>query len=397
MKSNTYALILGLVLSLCLIVGVEIFCYFLNRSQWQWAGIISVRKESVSGDAFRVSPKRAFELSSSYRQIPIVNSYPVKRRIGLRVLRDYGSDYWNFDPDNFQFPSPGRHRSFSTFKYAGKEIVAYDVVYTIDNFRRRWTPEPHNRDPSSKPMQQHALFLGGSFTFGEGLNDNETLPYYFSQASGYRAYNLGFHGYGPNDLLARLRKEAFWEGMTEPRGLAIYVFIDNHILRLLGSASVYSWARTKPYFIESADKTIVQRGSIAASRPITNLLYLLAGESEFLKFFKLDWPLVRLRDIEFFARIISEIKKEYQKYFRSQDFVLVFYPFNSFYSKFLIPYLEEEKINYLDYSRFQMDQRSNQRVYIEFDNHPNGEANQILGRQLAVDIQSNASVLVGQK
>ena len=42
--------------------------------------------------------------------------------------------------------------------------------------------------------------------FGEGVNDDETLPAYFSADLGYQAnvVNLGFHDYGPHQMLRSL-------------------------------------------------------------------------------------------------------------------------------------------------------------------------------------------------
>lgn len=44
---------------------------------------------------------------------------------------------------------------------------------------------------------KNALFMGDSFCFGEGVNDNETIPYFFEEAvKSIQSINLGVHGYG---------------------------------------------------------------------------------------------------------------------------------------------------------------------------------------------------------
>jgi hypothetical protein len=51
-------------------------------------------------------------------------------------------------------------------------------------------------------------FLGDSFTFGEGVQDNETLPYYFAQLKNHSTTptlfvkNYGIHGWGMHQALA---------------------------------------------------------------------------------------------------------------------------------------------------------------------------------------------------
>src|SRR5262245_39695726 len=49
--------------------------------------------------------------------------------------------------------------------------------------------------------------FGDSFTFGGGLNDEETLPYqlYVMSRGRYRVHNLAFNGYGPHQMLASLQ------------------------------------------------------------------------------------------------------------------------------------------------------------------------------------------------
>ena len=51
-----------------------------------------------------------------------------------------------------------------------------------------------------------ALFFGGSFTFGTGVEDDEALPYVAGILSEgkYRVYNFGYRGYGPHQMLAAL-------------------------------------------------------------------------------------------------------------------------------------------------------------------------------------------------
>jgi len=80
----------------------------------------------------------------------------------------------------------------------GEGGVAYSVEYTIgaDGFRIT---------PSAGDDTDLTFFMGGSFTFGEGLENNETLPYYFGETSGSAVANFGFHGYGMHQALKILR------------------------------------------------------------------------------------------------------------------------------------------------------------------------------------------------
>ena len=77
--------------------------------------------------------------------------------------------------------------------------VLFDVIYTIyrnDPFVFRYTK-------GNKDSNTSIVFLGCSFVFGHGVNDNQTLPYYFSKKYDfkYNVLNFGIRGTGTNFAL----------------------------------------------------------------------------------------------------------------------------------------------------------------------------------------------------
>ena len=77
----------------------------------------------------------------------------------------------------------------------------YDATYTIDSDHSRLTPIGSK---SSKPGIA-VNFFGGSFMFGEGLNDDQTIPYFFTRfVPGAMVKNYGFHGHGVHNSLKLL-------------------------------------------------------------------------------------------------------------------------------------------------------------------------------------------------
>ena len=79
--------------------------------------------------------------------------------------------------------------------------IVYDVLYSIGNDGYRVTPKEGYKRPSLKGIN----FFGCSFTFGEGVNDNQTLPYFYQKLSNQEVKNYGFHGYGVHQALVRLK------------------------------------------------------------------------------------------------------------------------------------------------------------------------------------------------
>ena len=80
-----------------------------------------------------------------------------------------------------------REGTYSSKKISSKNEIIYDVIYNIgkDNFRKSLF--------EGKPSIH---LFGGSMTFGEGLNDNQTLSYYLSKNYNLKTKNFGVHGYG---------------------------------------------------------------------------------------------------------------------------------------------------------------------------------------------------------
>ena len=138
-------------------------------------------------------------------------------------------------------------------KYYDKKLL-YDVTYTIDANGWRVVPYP---SPDSATA---VAFFGCSYTFGEGVNDNETLPYRFAEKSGGRftAFNFGIHGYGPHQMLAILENELEKPalGVQRPR-YAIYQALTSHVSRCTGQSS---WDQSGPKYVLDAQGEPIYTG-----------------------------------------------------------------------------------------------------------------------------------------
>ena len=86
---------------------------------------------------------------------------------------------------------------YTSRKLTSEGDVIYDVVYTIGG-------DGYRNDIQSNDFA--AYIYGGSFTFGEGLNDNETLSFYLLQNHGISSKNVGVHGYGMHQALYNIEQ-----------------------------------------------------------------------------------------------------------------------------------------------------------------------------------------------
>lgn len=90
----------------------------------------------------------------------------------------------------------------------GKSI--YRVHYRIDDDLLR-----HTNSKSDGPT---IAFFGDSFTFGDGIDDPDTLPQIFADKEpGFHVLNLGFSGYNPSQMLRALQTGLFDKQLAKPR------------------------------------------------------------------------------------------------------------------------------------------------------------------------------------
>ena len=155
--------------------------------------------------------------------------------------------------------------------------LLYQATYTTDAYHRRVTPIAH-------PEQRHnfLLFFGCSMTFGLGVYDDETMPFYVAQyASHYRPYNYGVAGYGPHHMLAQLQRGNLTKEIHEPHGIAVYTFIDDHINRVLGAMRAYtqSGVHVPIYTLDAQDRLVKQEQSTFGRRLVSLLFWGSGAQS----------------------------------------------------------------------------------------------------------------------
>lgn len=263
-------------------------------------------------------------------------------------------------------------------KMNGTDTV-FDVHITIDNNCKRVTPE----NDSSK--SNFALFFGCSICHGEGLEDNQTLPYYFQKhTSNVNAYNFGISGHGTNNVLARLQYKNISEQIPENKGIGIYVFFWDHIYRAIGTMSRYTeWVHSEPFYTMENGK-LVRNGNFKEGRKTISSLYEKLYQTNIVKYFKLDLPL-RLNDshIELVTEMILESKKEYTKKMGNDEFILVIYPAYKAYSddemKKFKSFLKKKKIQYIDLSNWIT---YGPKYTLNGDAHPNAQTNELIAVEL---------------
>ena len=137
--------------------------------------------------------------------------------------------------------------------YRGK--LSYKAVYTIAKNGLRVAP-PHRKGD----LRGCIIFFGDSFTFGNGLNDDQTYPYRIGHMLGddYATYNFAFSGYGPHQMLAELQAKRVEKIIDCRPTQFFYLFIAAHVARVAGLIDSH---RAQPRYRLDADGRAVRDGT----------------------------------------------------------------------------------------------------------------------------------------
>jgi hypothetical protein len=130
---------------------------------------------------------------------------------------------------------PGTFRAIKTTAFGRRTV--FDATYTIDSNHFRV-----GRTIGNGPA---VFFFGDSFAFGEGLNDDETLPSAFAAISGMPAFNFATGGYGPHQMLRMLELDLPGVAAAPPPQVVVYSALPDHIDRAAGRAT---WDQDGPLY-----------------------------------------------------------------------------------------------------------------------------------------------------
>lgn len=170
-------------------------------------------------------------------------------RENTRRKPSYSPVYHAFDRELGPKPAPGATRS----RLVDGDRVIYDVAYTIGHDGLRISPPPDETADGS------ILLFGCSFMYGEGLRDEDSLPYRIGLLSErkYEVRNFGFHGYGVHQMYSALASGLVERAASKPPKVVIYQAIPDHVGR---AAGLYNYEYNHPRFVLRDDGTILRLG-----------------------------------------------------------------------------------------------------------------------------------------
>lgn len=268
-------------------------------------------------------------------------------------------------------------------KHSGK--IVYNVAYNIRN-GVRYTPN------TNKHSNKYAIFLGGSCMFGEGLDDNETTPYYYNKYAGnkYDVLNYGFHGYGTHQALAVVENFILKDKniLNAEKVNVFYLFIPQHIERAAGYTS---WDQSGPRY-EVVNGKLKHMGSFSQNRNILMRNQLGLDIERVWKASKLYRSFcedISKKDVQRVNLIVKKMNDLLEN--KGMHFTVIIAKTPEKENEVVKSWREEfeqfllkEGINYCHINDAIEDyENSGNKYIIKHDGHPNKKFDQLLGKYLA--------------
>lgn len=261
--------------------------------------------------------------------------------------------------------SPGVHTSG---KLATSGETIYDVIYTIG-------PDGYRKDITSESYD--AYIYGGSYVFGEGLNDNETISYFLYQNYGISVKNVGIHGFGLHQALYNIQ-----HGLTSSKPNSINILLTSpwHSLR---SSCKKSYSDGTPRYI--FEKGSLKLNGVCVYGNQSKFWSKILSKSNIVQLIKQatnnNENIITDRDIRLYIEIIKEIKKLSDE--NNTELVIAYIGAaenrlknTQWTNESLVDELDRIANNLIDVSLTNKRENLNPKFYIhELDQHPSALAN----------------------
>ncbi len=233
------------------------------------------------------------------------------------------------------------------------------------------------------------FFMGGSYTFGSGVNDNETAASVVAEAAAgeFRVFNLAYRGYGPHQMLAALEEDTYSEVLGCHPRFVVYQLIANHIDRAAGFAS---WDESGPrYELNEAGIAVRQGRFERPSQESPGLLAKVVDKSQVYNRLRLllqDRP--DLESAELTRGILRRAREIVETRDFNGQFHVVYWPSSSPLVVAVIDGLADDGFALHPIAEIIPDiieDRSRYRLH-EFDGHPTVLAHRLIGEYVVAKI-----------
>lgn len=234
------------------------------------------RSISIVASLILLSLILPFVVMEAYFQMTGLHRFDLKDCFEHRVFVD--------QEKHLLHPNPGEVVEYN-HEINGEEI--YRFRGTFDHIGRRFT------GPLKGTSVGHAFF-GGSYTFGSGLYDEQTVPYLFSELSGLDTYNYGRSGFSPSGALLQLLRLDLDKQLPEQNQKihVTYIYYPFQLRRINPSLQWVGKNGPQNPIFQPTGSSLSYRGTFAQAFPwVSRAFYFLGGFHLAHYLPEVHWPL----------------------------------------------------------------------------------------------------------
>ena len=197
--------------------------FFLVASAWAITVAVLSRPEAL--------PNGALVCGSVLFSMGLVETYMYYANRSQIIITRTDTGRMAAKPDGHDIGSQPVPNTTTTFEEALGGRLIDKVTYRFGDGGLREIPAAVQGGPHK------VVFFGCSFMFGHGVEDDQTLPYYFVQAARgtFEGFNFAGDGWGPHQMLREIETGFIRRAAGTPE-LAIYEAIPDHLRRVAGRA-----------------------------------------------------------------------------------------------------------------------------------------------------------------
>ena len=280
----------------------------------------------------------------------------------------------------------------TTGSISGK--LKYKVRYTTDDIGMR------QAFPGVSETTKNLVFIGCSYTFGQGLNFDETFPYIIGKKTGFRTFNKGAPGSSPVNYLKDIREfqDSYFKNIPQEETTVVLTIIPEHIQRVFHPISYLRTMSNKidhPYVIEEQGQLKIATRFVDDFFASHHLRYYVS-RLNFPVAMGLDYPVIDEEEYRLFSRILIEIQSELKQRFpHVKNFAVALFPSGSGrrpYKELRNILREEKALVLFDYIPINGAALFGPSFDLKYDGHPSVLANELYSDLLIYDLRKTFGI-----
>lgn len=248
---------------------------------------------------------------------------------------------------------------------APKIKLDYKLIYDFDydRFKRGMRPIVY-----AKTNKRPLLFMGCSYTYGWGLNNNQLLSTKMSKLTHRVAYNRGIAAAGAQHIYYQLDRDDFYKEVPDAEYI-IYTFIHDHIDRLYK----YQFAF---FGVEANLRYKVKNQKLEQVKPLFLPMYSLYTVRRIQSDIEQKEVANQEKSFDLFLTIMKDSLKLAKKHYKNVKFVILTYkdPSNTTLSEQEIDALKKAGFIVLDAEKLVGHELTSKEYKVEDGDHPSEKA-----------------------